>query len=91
MSLTLSDPEALARLHVYASSSADLQTSGLIDQMAERISLVNAWKIHAGARVLEVGCGQGDCTIPLAAAVGEEGHVTALDPANLDYGASRVL
>lgn len=31
-------------------------------------------------------CGQGDCTIVLADAVGEGGHVDAVDPGSPDYG-----
>ncbi|KAE8221453.1 hypothetical protein CF319_g5194 [Tilletia indica] len=38
-------------------------------------------------RVLEVGCGQGDMSIVLAEMVGEGGHVVAIDPAPLTYGA----
>lgn len=33
-----------------------------------------------------LGCGQGDMTAAIAALVGEQGHVTAVDPAPLDYG-----
>jgi len=44
-----------------------------------------------GEKVLELGCGQGDTTISLAAVVGEQGHVTALDPAPLDYGSPYTL
>jgi ubiquinone/menaquinone biosynthesis C-methylase UbiE len=45
---------------------------------------VNA--VPPGASVLEIGCGQGDMSIVLAAAAGPTGHVTALDPGALDYG-----
>jgi predicted methyltransferase len=54
-----------------------------------RITFVEQWKIKPGSRVLEIGCGQGDCTAVLATAVGENGHVTALDPAPPDYGVFR--
>lgn len=57
-------------------------------QTQHRIALVSKWEIPVGARVLEIGCGQGDCTIVLAAAVGPTGHVTAVDPAPLTYGMS---
>jgi len=39
-----------------------------------------------GTKVLELGCGQGDTTAVLAELVGDEGHVTAVDPGSLDYG-----
>jgi len=39
-----------------------------------------------GSKVLELGCGQGDCTTVLATTVGGEGSVVAVDPAELDYG-----
>lgn len=39
-----------------------------------------------GAKVLELGCGQGDSTAVLAAIVGSAGHVTGVDPGSLDYG-----
>ncbi|KAI1306671.1 SAM-dependent methyltransferase [Xylaria venustula] len=61
-------------------------------QAAHRIRLVNAWgRISPGSRVLELGCGQGTATAVLAEAVGETGHVDALDPAPPDYGAPVTL
>ncbi|KAI0976500.1 SAM-dependent methyltransferase [Xylaria arbuscula] len=61
-------------------------------QAAHRIRLVNAWRcIQPGARVLELGCGQGTATAVLAEAVGESGHVDAVDPAPPDYGAPVTL
>ncbi|KAK7409635.1 hypothetical protein QQX98_008150 [Neonectria punicea] len=41
--------------------------------------------------VLEIGCGQGTCTVVLGHATGREGHVDAIDPAPLDYGAPYTL
>ena len=55
-------------------------------QIEHRVNIVSGWSIPPGSRVLEVGPGQGDCTVVLAAAVGEQGHVDAVDPAPLDYG-----
>jgi SAM-dependent methyltransferase len=52
-----------------------------------RAELANTWDLRPGDRVLEVGCGQGDMTAVLADAVGERGHVTAVDLAGPDYGA----
>ncbi|KAI0805382.1 SAM-dependent methyltransferase [Xylaria sp. FL0064] len=64
-----------------------------IAQAAHRIRLVNEWHniIYPGARVLELGCGQGNTTAVLAEAVRETGHVDALDPAPPDYGAPLTL
>ncbi len=45
------------------------------------------WQIPAGARVLEIGCGQGDTTAVLADAVGSAGRVIAVDIADPSYGA----
>jgi predicted methyltransferase len=56
-------------------------------QQAHRRALVSFWDIKPGSRVLELGGGQGDCTIVLAEAVGETGHVDAVDPGAADYGA----
>lgn len=44
-------------------------------QFEHRVNIVKAWNIPPGSRVLELGPGQGDCTIVLAAAVGEQGYV----------------
>lgn len=55
-------------------------------QIEHRLQLVSFWDIKPGSRVLEVGCGQGDCTIVLADRVGETGHVDAVDPGAPDYG-----
>ncbi|KAK0632966.1 S-adenosyl-L-methionine-dependent methyltransferase [Immersiella caudata] len=62
-------------------------------QAIHRINLINAWNPAAtpGARILELGCGQGTCTQALAHAVSPSGHVTAIDPASPDYGAPFTL
>lgn len=57
-----------------------------IVQFEHRVNIVKSWNIPPGSRVLEIGPGQGDCTIVLATAVGESGHVHAVDPAPLNYG-----
>jgi hypothetical protein len=41
--------------------------------------------------MLEIGCGQGDCTTVLASLVGDSGHIDAIDPAPLDYGSPWTL
>ncbi|KAK0628259.1 hypothetical protein B0T17DRAFT_588446 [Bombardia bombarda] len=73
-----------------------LSTAIELSQAAHRIGLLNAaWStaIRPGSRVLEIGCGQGTCTAVLAEAVSgsPSGHVDALDPAALDYGAPFTL
>ncbi|KAJ5724236.1 hypothetical protein N7488_002271 [Penicillium malachiteum] len=60
-------------------------------QIQHRLDLCRAWGIPQGSKVLEIGCGQGDCTLVIAYVVGDEGHVTAIDPAPLDYGAPMTL
>ncbi|GJE99958.1 S-adenosyl-L-methionine-dependent methyltransferase [Phanerochaete sordida] len=61
-------------------------------QTEHRIALLDLWGINLqGARVLELGCGQGDCTAVLAEAVGPDGHVTAIDPGALTYGSPYTL
>lgn len=64
-----------------------------IAQATHRINLVNQWPtaIYPGSCVLELGCGQGNCTAVLAEAVGFSGHVDAVDPAPPDYGAPFTL
>lgn len=57
-----------------------------LGQTEHRINLINSWGIAPGEKVLELGCGQGDCSVSLAAAVGETGKVVAVDPGRLDYG-----
>ncbi|KDQ65061.1 hypothetical protein JAAARDRAFT_28724 [Jaapia argillacea MUCL 33604] len=74
-------------LHTPTPSSIRVQLS----QTLERLLLISNWDIAPGSTVLEVGCGQGDCTAALAEIVGPEGHVDALDPAPLDYGAPFTL
>lgn len=60
-------------------------------QMQFRKRLVENWGISAGMRVLEIGCGQGDTTAALADAVGESGHVCAVDLAGPLYGSPVTL
>jgi SAM-dependent methyltransferase len=76
-----------------AEELAALMASSAYDALAQarqtrfRMALVDDWRIAPGARVLEIGCGQGDTTAVLADAVGGEGRVTAVDPADPGYGA----
>jgi len=60
-------------------------------QTQHRLDLISKWPFGAGSKILELGCGQGDCTAALAEMVGETGHVDAVDPAPLDYGSPFTL
>jgi len=77
------DAKAIAAVYSINPNSNLKSAAG---QIQHRIDLIQVWDILPGERILEIGCGQGDCTVTLATAVGEEGHVTAIDPAPLDYG-----
>ncbi|KAF4953765.1 hypothetical protein FGADI_5758 [Fusarium gaditjirri] len=62
-----------------------------IDQTTHRLELLNFFHIPISSDILEIGCGQGTCTVVLGHAIGEDGHVDAIDPAPLDYGAPYTL
>jgi SAM-dependent methyltransferase len=80
-------PEELAALM----ASADHDAGAQLRQTRFRVELVRGWNIPEGARVLEIGCGQGDTTAVLADAVGPSGRVTAVDVAGPDYGAPATI
>ncbi|KAI0646203.1 S-adenosyl-L-methionine-dependent methyltransferase [Trametes meyenii] len=82
------DLDALAQLYPHRSPG---HLRIVRPQIEQRLQLVAAWDIKRGEKVLEIGCGQGDCTVALASAVGEEGSVIAIDPASLDYGSPFTL
>lgn len=81
------DAESIARLSLHDPNNFNIQHA----QTLHRLVLLQHWNIPPGARLLELGCGQGDCTTVLASAVGEQGHVVAVDPADLDYGSPYTL
>lgn len=58
-----------------------------------RMQLCRAWGVGSAsiAKVIDVGCGQGDSTAVLAYFVGTDGHVTGLDPAPPSYGSPVTL
>jgi len=60
-------------------------------QSIHRYKLIDFWGIRKGARVLEIGCGQGYATKVLADAVGPQGFVHAVDNASPYYGAPTTL
>lgn len=82
--VTKLDAACIARVSLHDPSHFSIQHS----QTLHRLVLLQHWDIAPGSKILELGCGQGDCTTVLAYAVGEQGRVVAIDPAELDYGAS---
>ena len=76
------DATSIARLCLHDPTRFSIQYC----QTLHRLALLSQWDIHTGSKVLEIGCGQGDCTAVLASAVGDQGKVVAVDPASLDYG-----
>ncbi|RHZ67116.1 hypothetical protein CDV55_107833 [Aspergillus turcosus] len=81
------DAAAIARVSLHNPAHFSIQHS----QTVHRLVLLQHWNIPADSKVLELGCGQGDCTTVLASAVGEQGRVVAVDPAELSYGAPYTL
>lgn len=81
------DLDALADIYPHGPGQLHIVRS----QIEQRAQLVKTWDIKPGERILEIGCGQGDCTLVLAAAAGDAGSVTAIDPASLDYGMHAML
>jgi predicted methyltransferase len=76
------DAESIARLSLHDPTNFNIQHS----QTLHRLAILQYWRVSTGSKVLELGCGQGDCTTLLASAVGEQGKVVAVDPAESDYG-----
>ncbi|KAG8157923.1 hypothetical protein KVR01_012195 [Diaporthe batatas] len=88
--LPLSAAEKIATYQLTAPNGLAIEVA----QATHRINILNSWGpdvIKPGGKVLEIGCGQGNCTAVLAEAVGPTGHVDAYDPAPLDYGAPFTL
>jgi predicted methyltransferase len=80
----LRSPEELVTFLLHLPPYSDPKHN--LASVTHRQNLVKLWKIPRGAKVLEIGCGQGDFTVPLADAVGPTGHVIATDPMPPDYG-----
>lgn len=78
------DAELVARATCY--SDNDVGWKIALSQTKHRLEILARFDVAPGSNVLEVGCGQGDFTVVLAAAVGDTGRITAVDPASLDYG-----
>jgi predicted methyltransferase len=81
---TPSTAEFLGRISLHDPSHFNIQHS----QTKHRLLLLRHWNIPTGSEILELGCGQGDCTTVLAHAVGEKRSIVAVNPAELDYGVS---
>ncbi|KAK0654823.1 S-adenosyl-L-methionine-dependent methyltransferase [Cercophora newfieldiana] len=81
---TLRSPEELVTFLLNLAPYSDPAHN--LASITHRQNLVKLWGIPPGATVLEIGCGQGDFTIPLADAVGPTGRVVAIDPMPGDYG-----
>lgn len=62
-----------------------------IPRFTHRLSLIQAWDIPPGQRLLDIGCGQGESVLALALAVTPSGHVTGIDDAPPDYGSPFAL
>lgn len=83
--LPLSAAEKIASYQLTPPNGLSIEVA----QAEHRINILNSWGpdvIKPGSKVLEIGCGQGNCTAVLAEAVGPTGHINAYDPAPLDYG-----
>ncbi|KAK8041683.1 hypothetical protein PG993_006206 [Apiospora rasikravindrae] len=68
---------------LYDESLRDL---AYIPRFQHRLSILRAWSIPAGSRILDIGCGQGESTLALALELGERARVTGIDTALPDYG-----
>lgn len=77
----------IAKLSLHDPTRPQIQ----LQSTEHRTFIVEKWDIKPGSKILEIGCGQGDCTVVLATAVGESGHVVAIDPGDPDYGACLFL
>ena len=50
------------------------------------MAIIHMWGPRRGDRVIEIGCGQGETTIALAAAVSSSGRILAADKESEEYG-----
>ncbi|KZP09946.1 S-adenosyl-L-methionine-dependent methyltransferase [Athelia psychrophila] len=87
--VSLEQVESIAHLCLHNLTENGFKTQ--VQSTQHRVDIVTKWDIPKGSKVLEIGCGQGDCTAVLADFVGPEGHVTAVDPGSLDYGSPYTL
>jgi len=80
----LRSPQELASYILEDSRRPD--TEHTVAATEHRQNLIKLWGIPLGARVLEIGCGQGYFVVPLADAVGPTGRVVGIDPLGADVG-----
>lgn len=59
-------------------------------QTAHRLQILKHSALKDGDEIIEIGCGQGDCTSVMALLY-PNSHITAIDPASLDYGSPETL
>lgn len=62
-----------------------------IPRIKVRLAIVGAWDIKPGARILDIGCGQGESAVTLAHMLGPDTAVHAIDPGLPDYGSPYTL
>ena len=55
-------------------------------QLQHRIAIIHVLASLSGAQIIEIGCGQGETTVALAAVVGASGRVLAVDNGPAEYG-----
>lgn len=55
-------------------------------QLQHRMALIHMWAPCRGDRIIEIGCGQGETTIALAAAVDASGRILAVDKGPAESG-----
>ncbi|KAJ9115833.1 hypothetical protein QFC22_004975 [Naganishia vaughanmartiniae] len=95
---------SLAAFHAIPSTSSNITeptrtafARTQLPQTKHRLDIIDAWggkAVFEGKCVLELGCGQGDASVALAAAVsshGKDGRVVAWDPADGNYGSPLTL
>jgi SAM-dependent methyltransferase len=85
--LTAADMTALKALYGYLNRGRHDRAA----QLEHRLALARFWGVREGARILEVGCGQGDTSVVLAAVAGTGARITAVDSAPPEYGAPMTL
>jgi tRNA G46 methylase TrmB len=85
-SATLKNKIASALLQVFASDSS------LRKRFSDPGRIIQGAGVRSGQKVLEVGCGRGFFTLPLAATPGQDGYLYALDvtQAAVDYVTQKV-
>lgn len=57
-----------------------------IPRIKVRLAITEAWAIEPGARVLDIGCGQGESSVVLAQVLGPTSAIVGIDTARPDYG-----